>query len=189
MSWGTWLWLVLESGWMLFKGNMAVTGPVCLLVLFGAIFWRDWLGKSWQYIDCFVECKCGKGYCSPLGGWKGEEVVPQLRGPLTESDCLCCEQQGSCLAPEPASEPVEASPVTLCILQPCRQHASLRWSGGSRGNGIQDPDSPPSAPTVSPKLLTTSSGSEWETSCPSLSNLVEKSGCILGTRDAPGCCS
>lgn len=32
---GNWLRLVLESGWMLFKGNMTVTGPVCLLVLFG----------------------------------------------------------------------------------------------------------------------------------------------------------
>lgn len=63
---------------MLFKGNMAGTRPVCLLVLFisfvlGLSFGQaDW-GKSCQYIDCFVQCKCGKGCCSPLRGWKGEE--------------------------------------------------------------------------------------------------------------------
>lgn len=40
-------WLVLESGWMLFKGNMAGTGPTCLLVLFG-FFWRAGLGQNCQ---------------------------------------------------------------------------------------------------------------------------------------------
>lgn len=68
---------------------MAGTGPVCLLVLFGVFFFEGtgWV-KSCRYIDCSVQCKCGKDYCSHQGEWKGEEEVPQLLPCLSLTACV-----------------------------------------------------------------------------------------------------
>lgn len=177
------------------KENTAGTGPVCLLVLFGFFFFlRHWLGKSRHYIDCSVRYKCGKDCCSPSGGMEGWGGGPSAAA-LSESDCLCCEQQrqGPSLAPEPGTEPVASiacDSVCTTAWQTARQ-PEVEWRRRRKWH--------PTSWLTSICSLSFSQDVNNElrvrvrkTSCPQpgLRNMVGKVWLhSLSSRDAPGGCS
>lgn len=76
---------------MLLKGNIAGTGPVCLLVLFG-IFFFFFEGTGWVKVAMILTALFGinveKTVVPHQGGWKGEEEVPQLLPCLSLTACV-----------------------------------------------------------------------------------------------------